>query len=409
MNWLKLILVWTLPWCVACSNFEKQPQLKTSSNSSKLDVSFAGTGYLSYAFNGLIDHLMVLPDDSMLLSGNENNLGVIRYAIFHITKQGALDSNFGVDGKVVTDLRSGIGFALQSDRKIIVGGTNASGSPVVIRLDPQGAKDPSFGTSGESAIDAIYSPDIFDLKAIAVQSDNKILVAGSNIIGPASPVFSLTRLEVDGSADNLFGVTNGTADTGVIQNLSHLYLDRNQDIVLGGSSCLNATFNPVCEFILARYTSVGVLDSGFASSGILHTGATAAGTLAEQSTGNILVGATLGGFNAILRYTGAGALDTSFGENAQANSPGNIFAVDLNDDLYAAATSSLNTMTLTRFLLNGQLDSKYVSVGLLAPISSLSSARAIALDSDGNILIAGMTKDFNGSTALGWLIERFIP
>src|SRR5262249_38734986 len=72
---------------------------------------------------------------------------------------GDLDSSFGVGGKVVTDVsgfteESGEDVALQPDGKILVAGfalnsTNGTDDFVVIRYNPDGSLDTTFGIDGQ--------------------------------------------------------------------------------------------------------------------------------------------------------------------------------------------------------------------------------------------------------------------
>ena len=66
-------------------------------------------------------------------------LGVIIFATNVYSQAGSLDASFGTGGKVVTSINSGsdkaYGIALQSDGKIIVGGTFSSYNNFAIALN----------------------------------------------------------------------------------------------------------------------------------------------------------------------------------------------------------------------------------------------------------------------------------
>jgi uncharacterized delta-60 repeat protein len=411
MNWRLTTLVWSLPFLVAaCSNFEKDPPaIPNSSQFTQIDTSFGGSGVATIAFNGAMHQMLPLTDDSILLSGTENSSGTMQYDIFHILSSGSMDTSFGTAGKVTTSLTTGKGFDVQSTGKIVVAGVNAGGKYSVIRLNTDGSADTTFGTAGETLLESIYLPDVFTIGAIAVQADDKILVAGSSIIGSADPVFSVTRLLADGTADAVFGNVDAAPGAGFSQNLTHLLVQTSGDYVIGGTSCQKPTTDPLCGFILMRYSATGSPDTAFGTSGVLSTGATSAGTLSEQSTGAILLGASLGGFNAVLRYTTAGALDSTFAVGGQLNAPGTRFAVDLYDNVIVQGLSYVNSMTLTRYTYYGTLDSTFVNVGLASPLSTLSAPASVGIDTTGRLLVAGMAGDFNGASTLGWAIERFNP
>ena len=132
------------------------------------------------------------------------------FALVLVTAAGAaagdLDTSFGNDGKVFTNLGSGTEFtsdaALQANGKIVVAGVNApvAGSPdfAVLRYDRIGTLDPTFGTGGVVLTDIASSFDF--AHAVAIQPNGKIVVAGN-----AGSDFALARYNADGSLDSSFG------------------------------------------------------------------------------------------------------------------------------------------------------------------------------------------------------------
>ena len=99
---------------------------------------------------------------------------------------GDLDFSFGVGGKVVTDVpgyTSELGYdvAIQPDGKILVAGralssTNGTSDFVVLRYNPDGSLDTSFGIDGKVFTDFSNSTDY--AHAIALQVDGRIIVGG---------------------------------------------------------------------------------------------------------------------------------------------------------------------------------------------------------------------------------------
>ena len=95
--------------------------------------------------------------------------------LFRYNVNGNLDATFGTGGRA----RCGLLFnpsalAVQADGRIIVSSTaNVTyPPPFVIRFDPNGALDASFGTGGVANISGITGPE-----HTALQSDGKILLA----------------------------------------------------------------------------------------------------------------------------------------------------------------------------------------------------------------------------------------
>src|SRR5207302_1086405 len=116
---------------------------------------------------------------------------------------------FGSGGKVITTIGSGEdiaqGVAVQSDGKIVAGGWTATNSGLnfaVVRYTTNGTLDSTFGTGGKvtTAIGA-YAQG----RALALQSDGKILVAGRAYNG-SNDDFGAVRYNTNGSLDTTFGI-----------------------------------------------------------------------------------------------------------------------------------------------------------------------------------------------------------
>ncbi|MBV9958490.1 MAG: hypothetical protein JO360_08720, partial [Acidobacteria bacterium] len=131
---------------------------------------------------------------------------------------GTLDQGFGVGGGMLvnvnqTDYPNKI-FVLP-DGKILIAGNSVwvsfhiySPSPTLIRLNPNGTLDNTFGPNGNGTVNsqhgAFYAVDTI------LQPDGKIVMVGSANMGWNTPpnVFALIRFNADGTRDTSFG-TNG--------------------------------------------------------------------------------------------------------------------------------------------------------------------------------------------------------
>jgi uncharacterized delta-60 repeat protein len=113
-----------------------------------------------------------------------------------------------------------------------------------------GTLDASFGTGGKLTTSGAVA------NAVAVQSDGKIVVVGS-----ASGVFSTSRYNADGTPDTTFG-SGGTVTTPIGQADIPYAVAIQQDgkIVVAGESTIFGTNRRVA---VLRYTSAGVLDTTF--------------------------------------------------------------------------------------------------------------------------------------------------
>jgi uncharacterized delta-60 repeat protein len=103
---------------------------------------------------------------------------------------GGLDISFGDGGKVITNFPAASSLAIQPD------GKNANGT-----------LNETFGAAGK----AVPVSGSFDVSALALRQDGKIVVAGTYLSPyPANKDFALARYNGDGTLDGSFGV-GGTA------------------------------------------------------------------------------------------------------------------------------------------------------------------------------------------------------
>jgi uncharacterized delta-60 repeat protein len=128
---------------------------------------------------------------------------------------GDLDTSFGVGGKVVTDVSQAGSFdesandvAIQPDGKIIAVGQavnsgNGTSDFAVIRYNPDGSLDTSFGIGGQVLTDFNNSTDW--ALAIALQLDGRIVVAGYASTPNLAYTFAVARYTSNGELDQSFG------------------------------------------------------------------------------------------------------------------------------------------------------------------------------------------------------------
>lgn len=156
------------------------------------------------------------------------------------------------------------------------------------------------------------------INSIVVQADGKIVAAGVTIINDIQQ-FLVARYTSTGSLDSSFGV-NGCQTT-ILGDSAVAYgvaLDTSGNIVVVGSSVLSG----VSSIALTRYTSDGILDTTFGTNGIVLTGINSGCSgyaLILQSDGKIVVTGSVLKNNDVwiplVRYNTNGSLDTSFGTN----------------------------------------------------------------------------------------------
>jgi uncharacterized delta-60 repeat protein len=286
------------------------------------DTGF-GSGGVTFAGSAQGRRVALQPDGKIVVAGLElAGLGV-KFAVFRFNADGSSDASFDGDGRATTSFGLGTGeysyadaVALQSDGKIVVAGTAGGGGKsrvALVRYNTDGSRDSAFGSSGKVTTDVgTFAKGI----AVAVQSDGTIVVAGE-----ADSRALVLRYKPNGSLDGSFGSSGVlTKSFGAsLAGVADIVLQPDGRIVCVGRVAYDTTMSE--SILLFRVTAGGGLDSTFGTSGstistIGLSRENGARGVALQSDGRILVAAQgeTGGRAvwAVLRYTAAGALDTSF-------------------------------------------------------------------------------------------------
>ncbi|MDP6759220.1 MAG: hypothetical protein QF481_01730, partial [Acidimicrobiales bacterium] len=238
-----------------------------------LDNSFDGNGRLFVSFHASRSDKCfagALQDDSMILAGGFVNSSAANgwdLALARVDpSDGSLDATFGSGGKVIHDIGGKeliTAIDVQPDGKILVAGTtDASGTDdfFVARYTSAGVLDTTFSSDGIHVFDLGSSAED-TLWGMDLQPDGRIVVGGYS-----GGDWAVARLTADGDMDTTFGGGDGitTTDFGGTEEASEVVIASDGKILLGGHT--NAPGN--YDFALVRYTSAGVLDTTFSSDGI---------------------------------------------------------------------------------------------------------------------------------------------
>jgi len=238
-------------------------------------------------------------------------------------RAGTLDTTFGTGGVTVTSLTTASNtstsvnpsaVALQSNGDILVladnNFTNDNGaftSTDVLRFTAAGALDKSFGNGGVVQLPTNLDVDLG--QSLALQSNGQILVAGVFVTSSGAAAYGVERLNTNGTVDTTFG-SDGLAAAALTRSPTLqlvLLPETNGDILLGGQFEPTGRRQPVTT-ALVRFTSAGKLDSTFGSGGTVNVTANGGCTaLAELSTGEIQV---VDG-EAIAQFTSAGVQESA--------------------------------------------------------------------------------------------------
>lgn len=185
-------------------------------------------------------------------------------------------SNTATVTVVVTSFNPGLGpdrsvlsISLQSDKKIIIGGTfmhyNNTQKYGLARLNSDLSLDTTFGTTGFDS----WQNGISFVRATPVQvigGEERILVGGSNLPGYEGSLLTgpLLRLLPNGSRDTSFTtplITNNGIHSATI---NAIIIDSNNKIIIGGNFKIDDGIN--VRQNIARLNSDGSIDSTFNSS-----------------------------------------------------------------------------------------------------------------------------------------------
>ena len=281
-----------------------------------LDATFGVGGKAIIPVGAFLDNAysMVLQADGKILvagfsyadAGNTNS----DYSLIRLNTNGSLDTTFGVGGKAIIPVGSGIdtvtSMTLQADGKILVAGSsiNAAGNSdfSLIRLNTNGSLDTTFDSDGKVIIQVGSMNDA--ATSMTLQADGKILVAGyagHSINADGGTDYSLIRLNTDGSLDTSFGNSVPNSVPGSLTGVSAAFVENGTPVVLNGqASVFDADLAAQGNYggaslTLARAGGANVQDlfsgSGtlapLTGGGILSVGGITIGTVASNSGGTL--------------------------------------------------------------------------------------------------------------------------
>jgi uncharacterized delta-60 repeat protein len=409
----------------------------------QIDASFGQNGYVLTGFYNSYEtarQVLIQPDGKIVAAGFTREYdpsgGVTLFAVARYTTGGLLDPAFGGgDGLVTIEFGSyaqAYDLALQSDGKLVLAGAGgASGDAhafALVRLNADGSlDDDSDGDSGFGGDGKVTTSSEAPISAIAIQPDGRIVALG-NLNGTSY----MARYEPDGDLDTSFGPGGLDGDGRLTlpgDSLRDLALQPDGKMVLLGHD-----YDPASDhFTFYRLLDSGELDVTFGFGGLLKPNLGVAyeygNDLALLPDGRIL------GFGlrstdtvratslALVRLWPNGRLDAG---GTQTHAVGAGTAYPPGSDEYANALAvhpdgrllvagelrnpngTRSDAVVTRFLTDGQVDTTFGAHGTAYAFSGVFNvASAIALQTDGKIVIAGHTGG-NGLTD-DFLIARFHP
>jgi uncharacterized delta-60 repeat protein len=183
---------------------------------------------------------------------------------------GELDPSFDDDGGATTTFRDSYGVAkavaVQPDGRIVVAGSVHRNETIqadfaLARYTTSGRLDRTFDRNGRVRTD--FRGRFEDAFAVAVQPDGRILAAGSAAAGGGDGM-AIARYEADGTLDRSFS-RNGkrVINVGIANVAYDIALDDDGDVVLAGTDGE--------DFVLLRLRRDGITDRNFGDNGIVRT------------------------------------------------------------------------------------------------------------------------------------------
>lgn len=284
-------------------------------------VGTGGTG-------GGITAIELQSDGKLLIGGGFTGWnGTPSGRIARILSDGTTDQQFITN--VGAGISGGVGssggafpsdFEIQSDGKIVVVGdfTQFQGSTqeFVLRLNSDGTPDTAFNTNAAQVLD-IY------VYGVEQQSTGHLVIVGGNIGAGGSTNAGLVRLNSNGTLDSAFSTAVGSGAAAVAGGFTGAVAILSDNSILVGGKFTQ--FGTSLADALAKTSATGVIDNSFATS--LTAGL--AGNMAlspfqwidhitVQSDGSLLVNGcfvTVNGVSSpgIARITTAGNVDAAFG------------------------------------------------------------------------------------------------
>lgn len=356
--------------------------------------------------------------DGKLVVVGTSDIGRPDFAVARYNPDGSLDTSFSGDGLVKTDFGDtsdlAHGVAIQGDGKVVVVGTTTTPLATdydfaIARYNPDGTLDTSFGGDGRVTTDL---GGMFDLlETVAIDADGGILAAGT-YTEPGGIAYSLTvtRYEADGSVDTGFGENGSTimrpdADQG---DAAEIAVQPDGKILLAGAT--GVAFGT--DFLVARFNADGSPDPTFGDGGVAVADFPLAEewamptSLALQSDGRIVVAGwrTDAGGVALARFRADGSLDPSFSEDGTVLGGGVqpfAVAIDLDDRVVVAGRYG-SDFAIARYRSDGSLDRTLSGNGRQrTDFGGIDSAAAVAVRADESIVAAGATRPDDGRSGRG--------
>jgi uncharacterized delta-60 repeat protein len=406
-----------------------------------IDSSFSHDGKLTSQYYSAGAYCVAVLANRKILAGGykESNLNFERdFLLIRYNEDGSLDTTFGIDGIVTTDLGGeldqALAIAIQKDSKILLAGRTTFDNAVredyfgITRYNKDGSLDISFGTNGK--IVSAKQHFLGEAHSITELSDNKILVAGRAYDpNDGTSFLCVAKYDSNGAPDSSFG-ENGIRLIDFDENrVGGIFIYDPTDMLIqpDGKILIGSTMQSqqhpytFSDFVVVRINENGTIDSSFASNGLItdtNDSFDEFGSFFLLPDGKIIVTGNTSSDHSLsvendsifaMRFEKDGIIDNSFGGNGRV-----VFSYENKGGSVSTASSLLPTgemliggysyldssFLLTALNRNGTIDNSFGTNGFTITsfdfegsngntYNAFAFAYDMNLSPDGKIVLAG--------------------
>ncbi len=330
-----------------------------------------------------------------------------------------INSKFGVSYTfpAIMNLMDGGSTAVDSLGRVLIGGITTDHTFVVARFLSNGTLDSNFSnTDFDGIAQTTVLATLRTGSFLSVDSLDNVYIGGmtsENTCMVAKFLGNNGNLDTAGfNSSGDYGVIPGVTQSVAIPTLvngGYTTVDYLFNVIVGGITSDH-------KLVVARFTQLGLQDDGFGTNGVAQTGviptlqyggyvATEPTSLILEDVNNIYVGgSTYDSTLMVACFSSSGILDSSFGTSGIAAtgmitnlSAGGPVTLDSNRNVIVGGFTTDKTFVAAKFLPNGNYDPAFSSDGITFSnaLASLDSCVDIAIDSNDNILLGGASTAYN--------------
>lgn len=366
-----------------------------------VDTSFfTGTG-----FNNEVNCIIESNNGKIIIGGKFTNYnGINSNRIIRLNSDGTVDNTFNVGTGFNNTVLS---ITTQTDGKLIIGGdfTNYNSTPInrIIRLNIDGTIDNTFsiGTGFNNSV-----------KTSAIQSDGKIIIGGAFTNFNGVNRERIIRLNTNGTIDTTYISTIGqnpplTSTVGFNNDVNSIVINPDGTSIIGGDF---TTYGVVVDGISIIANRIIKLNTNGTKNTNNYFGTgfnSSVKCIKTLQDGKMLIGGSFTTFNntssnKIIRFNIDGTRDVTFSssnglDNSILSIAGNFIGGSFNSTVNSV-NGVLNSNRIQSLENNGTFSTTFANkVGIYPNSSVPNNVLAVAVKSDGKILVGGNSVAYNNS------------